>query len=428
MHETAADNAKSGEVDRRARHRQQQGVLPDHGRRRSRTAYRLHRLRSSAHARHQGRRRASIPSRPSGPRARPWRRPSAWPASRSERVFIAVTCGRLKSANLHRTRDAEPIASSGAPTSPACMPAAEAFVERGGRAIVQIDACAAGASTRETVTRRSARHGRQRAVVADACRDGRRAAAAQPAARGRALLPGDGGRDRGTLRQRPGRDDGGGAAAGRAVHRLRRRHDDACRVRWTGSSCTPTACPVGGSHISFDIARELVDASCGSRANQDAVWHACSGRLRRARGDLVSRRRGERWRVLRDDQGAAQRRSSRPRMETIYGLVAEKVAASRLEHLAAGPIVLTGGAGQMMGLAEWWSSRSGVTTRIGRPRPVGGMAANMCSPLFAAAAGLVLAALSPDAASSAGVAGAGRRTAAGAGYFGRLRGWVRESF
>ena len=92
-----------------------------------------------------------------------------------------------------------------------------------------------------------------------------------------------------------------------------------------------------------------------------------------------------------------------------------------------GRVVLTGGASQLVGLAEWWSQHSGVTARVGRPLPVGGMPDSLCSPVFAAATGLVLAAVSPGRV----VVGACReceRATAGDGYFGRLRGWVRESF
>ena len=185
--------------------------------------------------------------------------------------------------------------------------------------------------------------------------------------------------------------------------------------------------PVGGSHISYDIARAL------------ATPLAQAERIKTLYGTLVPAVSDEREVISlpgpdESEGGPYETTKARlsaiaeTRIEAIYGLVAERVAQSRLEHLAAGRIVLTGGASQLVGLAEWWSSRSGVAARAGRPRPVGGMPPNLCSPAFAAAAGLVLAAVSPHSGIGAGLAAGGERSTAGEGYLGRLRGWVRESF
>ncbi len=185
--------------------------------------------------------------------------------------------------------------------------------------------------------------------------------------------------------------------------------------------------PVGGSHISYDIAREL------------ATPLAEAERIKTLYGTLVPAASDEREMIsfpgAVETEGAPYETTKArlsaiiaARIEAIHGLVAERVAQSRLEHLVTGRIVLTGGASQLVGLAEWWSQHSGVTARVGRPLPVGGMPDNLCSPAFAAATGLVLAAVSPGAGIGGGLAASSERAAAGDGYLGRLRGWVRESF
>jgi cell division protein FtsA len=181
--------------------------------------------------------------------------------------------------------------------------------------------------------------------------------------------------------------------------------------------------PVGGGHVSFDIARTL------------STPLAEAERIKTLYGTLLSAFSDEREVIsfpgTEENDGteyqttkARLRAIIEPRIETVYGLVAEKLDRAGLAHLGAGRVVLTGGASQMVGLAEWWSSRTGAAVRIGRPRPMEGMQDSMCSPVFAAAAGLVSCAVSP----SAGVAEHQRRATPAQGYFGRLNGWIRDSF
>jgi cell division protein FtsA len=339
-----------------------------------------------------------------------------------ERVLITVACGRLKSANfIARATLTDRVVGRG--DIARVQAAAEAFVGRSGRTIIQLVhggwrldgaggardplgmagselSLAVHAVTADEPPLRNLLH------VIERCYLETEGVIAAPYASALAVTTGEE-RRQGVLCI----DFGGGTTT--------------LAMFMDGQFVYADSVPVGGSHISYDIAREL------------ATPLAEAERIKTLYGTLVPAASDEREVItfpgVDDDDGASYETTKarlgaiiEARIESIYGLVAERVAASRLEHLAAGSIVLTGGAGQMMGLAEWWASRSGVTTRTGRPRPVGGMAANLCTPPFAAAAGLVLAALSPDAGIGAGLAVA--RAAAGEGYFGRLRGWVRESF
>jgi cell division protein FtsA len=181
--------------------------------------------------------------------------------------------------------------------------------------------------------------------------------------------------------------------------------------------------PVGGGHVSFDIARTL------------STPLAEAERIKTLYGTLLSAFSDEREVIsfpgAEENEGtqyettkARLRTIIEPRIETVYGLVAERLDRAGLSLLGEAQVVLTGGASQMIGLAEWWSARTGAAVRIGRPRPLADMDDSMCGPAFAAAAGLVSSGVSPGA----GVAEHQRRTVPAQGYFGRLNGWIRDSF
>ena len=176
--------------------------------------------------------------------------------------------------------------------------------------------------------------------------------------------------------------------------------------------------PVGGGHISFDIARTLLTPLAEAE------------RIKTLYGTLLSAFSDEHEVIsfpgVEENEGAPYETTKarlrtiiEPRVETMYGLVAEKLDRAGLSHLGEGHVVLTGGASQMIGLAEWWSSRTGAAVRIGRPQPLDGMDSSICGPVFAAVAGLVSSASS----SSAGVAEHQRRAQPGAGVF-RAAQWM----
>ncbi|NJO23388.1 MAG: hypothetical protein HC868_11125 [Sphingomonadales bacterium] len=108
--------------------------------------------------------------------------------------------------------------------------------------------------------------------------------------------------------------------------------------------------PVGGGHISFDIARTL------------STPLAEAERIKTLYGTLLSAFSDEREVVsfpgVEENEGtqhettkARLRTIIEPRIETVYGLVAEKLDRAGLSHLGEGRVVLTGGASQMIGLA-----------------------------------------------------------------------------
>jgi cell division protein FtsA len=183
--------------------------------------------------------------------------------------------------------------------------------------------------------------------------------------------------------------------------------------------------PVGGNHMTYDIARELV-----------TTVHEAE-RIKTLYGTLVQAASNENevfaYSVTGEDEGATNHVSKafvrdvlKPRIDGLMNVVAERLAEAGLGEQATRRIVLTGGASQLLGLDQAWGERFGGAVRIGRPQPIGRMLVSMCSPAFSTALGLVGIAGEPQTA-RVGVAGFdGRRR--DVGYIDRMQRWIRESF
>jgi cell division protein FtsA len=180
--------------------------------------------------------------------------------------------------------------------------------------------------------------------------------------------------------------------------------------------------PIGGSHITFDIARALstpafeaerIKKEYGTLAKAAAddgevVLHAlASGRS----PALSQTTRGQ----IRQIVGS--------RMLDLFGRVAESLGRLDVAHDAVQRMVLTGGASQPAGLGELAADFFARPVRIARTAPLDGMPAGCNGPAFATAIGLVRVALDP----SAGVRRDGRAREA-SGYLRRMGQWLRESF
>jgi cell division protein FtsA len=184
--------------------------------------------------------------------------------------------------------------------------------------------------------------------------------------------------------------------------------------------------PVGGSHLTFDIARAL------------STGVAEAERIKTLHGTLV-RAPSDQYEMLPyhhisgDDVTVAEIAKSElkdliaPRIETMFGLVAERLDASAAVSAATSRIVLTGGASELVGLAVYAADILGRPTRVGRPYGFGGMPDSMCGPAFATVVGLLPLALDPEAA-GLGLGGLGDAGNSADGYFGRVGRWIKESF
>lgn len=190
-----------------------------------------------------------------------------------------------------------------------------------------------------------------------------------------------------------------------------------------GALLVVEALPVGGNHMTYDVARALVTTVAEAERIK-----ALYGTLVKAASDaseLISYPvQGEEEPTLYQTSKAHVRSVLEPRIEGIFGLIEERLAATGCLASAKGRVVLTGGGAQLLGLDQAWMQRFGGDVRIGRPRPLGRMPASMCSPAFSTVIGLAYARTAVEP----GIAAAQRSIDRRGGYLGRMQRWIGEGF
>ena len=187
------------------------------------------------------------------------------------------------------------------------------------------------------------------------------------------------------------------------------------------------AIPVGGSHVTYDIAKAL-----STTVAEAERIKTCHGSLVQARSDAHERItyqhvNGEDATLA--DIGKMDLRSMiAPRIDMLLASIAERVTLGSAGMPGAGRFVLTGGASAMSGLDQHAAEFFGRPARAGRPFGLGGMPDSLSGPGFATIVGLLPLALDREAASySRGMldGAVGREQS---GYFGRVGRWIKESF
>ena len=183
--------------------------------------------------------------------------------------------------------------------------------------------------------------------------------------------------------------------------------------------------PVGGAHVTNDIARGL----------STGVAHA--ERMKTLFGSAISTSTDEREMIAvpqigEEDEGHVNHVPKSllvgiiaPRIEETFELVRNRLEASGFDKVAGRRVVLTGGACQLHGAREFAGLILDKQVRMGRPQRVAGLAEATGGPAFATTAGLLHFALSERAeVSGARLGPQGSRR----GVFGRLGHWLRDNF
>jgi cell division protein FtsA len=181
------------------------------------------------------------------------------------------------------------------------------------------------------------------------------------------------------------------------------------------------AVAVGGHHLTIDIARAL-SAPLAESERIKALY----GTMVEARSDecepITYPRAGDDEEMLFTTTKAHVRSIIAPRVDSLLRLIAERMAQAPAASLATRHIVLTGGASQLVGLAEYAANVLGHPVRVARPVPVGGLPASVCGPAFSVAVGLLIAVSSGDVSITA----YRDRDGLGSGYLHRVGAWLRE--
>ena len=196
--------------------------------------------------------------------------------------------------------------------------------------------------------------------------------------------------------------------------------------------------PIGGSHVTSDLARGLGtplahaerlkclygQAMASHLDERDLVTVPSLGPDSGSRGDedeefFSNASGGSRSRDSQQIPKAFLARIIRPRMEEIFELLAQKIAAAPrapiMEGRAVERFVLTGGASQLPGVRELAEQILGRPVRLAAPRPLPGMEDFSNLPAFATAMGLVAFTRQPMFASAN----------AGPGLVSRIKHWVK---
>lgn len=183
--------------------------------------------------------------------------------------------------------------------------------------------------------------------------------------------------------------------------------------------------PVGGTHVTNDIARGL------------STPLAQAERMKTLYGSCLPTRSDDRQLIevppISDDgtgeSGQVPRSMLvsivRPRLEETFEIVRARLEEAGFDKAAGRQVVLTGGASQIAGAPELAGMILDKQVRVGRPRPIVGLPEAATGPAFATCAGLLHTAVNQP---PEGLQGTYRPTDEPVSRFGRLGQWLRENF
>ncbi len=183
--------------------------------------------------------------------------------------------------------------------------------------------------------------------------------------------------------------------------------------------------PLGGVHVTNDIARGL----------STPVVHA--ERMKTLYGSAMPTPSDDREVIkvpLIGDEGDSESNQVprsmlvgiiRPRLEEIFEMVRARLESAGFDKVAGRRAVLTGGASQLPGVTQLAGMILDKQVRMGRPRPMDGLADAVAGPAFSTCMGLLNYTINRPVEAARG---AYRPMGEPVGRFGRLGQWIRENF
>jgi cell division protein FtsA len=196
-----------------------------------------------------------------------------------------------------------------------------------------------------------------------------------------------------------------------------------------GALCHVDSLPVGGGHVTQDLARGLSTSQAGAE------------RIKTLHGSAISSAREDREMIEApprgDDLSAGPVIAPRsmlkgiiaPRIEETFELVRERLRAAGVPIAPGAGIVLTGGASQLAGVREVATRVFDRPVRLGRPRRMTRLADAVTGPAFCAASGILHRVMfgSREAVSpTVLMRGAGKRRPTQLNPAARLAAWTRD--
>lgn len=180
------------------------------------------------------------------------------------------------------------------------------------------------------------------------------------------------------------------------------------------------AIPVGGSHMTYDIARGL-QAPLAEAERIKALYGTMAVAPSDEHEAFSYPLAGEDEGIMHQTTKARLAEILRPRVASLVGLVRERLAGSGMADFAGDRVVLTGGASQLVGIGEQVANLLQRRVRVSGADAAAALPAGLMSPSFATVTGLVAAA----AAGEGLVAGQRDRAKLVHGYLGRVGQWLR---
>lgn len=148
--------------------------------------------------------------------------------------------------------------------------------------------------------------------------------------------------------------------------------------------------PVGGAHVTNDIARGL--STPVNAAERIKALHGCA--LDSPDDDQIMIETppvaGSGVVTMNQQPKALLNAIIRPRLEEVFEMVRDRLDAAGAASAAGRSVVLTGGAAQLPGAAQLAGRVLGKQVRLGRPDTLAGLGDAVSGPGFSAAAGLLL--------------------------------------
>ena len=195
-----------------------------------------------------------------------------------------------------------------------------------------------------------------------------------------------------------------------------------------GNFVHAASAPVGGLHVTQDLARSL--STSMEHAERLKVMHGSALPVPVDDGDMVNiaSLSGDVAEAQQQIPRAVMNRIVRARIEEILEMIRDRLTRSGYSGAVGRRIVLTGGASQLAGLPEAARRVLGRSVRIGRPLGVAGLPEATKGPAFAAAIGLMI---YPQVAGFENNGRSMHRIGAaltGTGPIQRVGQWIRNSF
>lgn len=195
-----------------------------------------------------------------------------------------------------------------------------------------------------------------------------------------------------------------------------------------GSLVHSESVPVGGQHVTSDIARGLNTTLAHAERLKNLLGSALGSTgddLEMVAVPLLGERGVD---TVQQVPRSHLTGIIRPRIDETFEMIGKRLAACPVAHLGGQHVVLTGGASQLTGIREvaaHWLQRQ---VRVASPLPISGMPDVVSNPGFAVAFGLLAYGLKPDRQHALPSQAAVQLANAERSYVQRVGRWLAESF